>query len=143
MIGSCEWIRSPGRLECIHCGRVVYTKSRTAGVLCPVNSSPIVAAMPWQPSGGPGTELKTLLAGWPFHITPRPGCRCEEYAAQMDAWGADECERRLPQIVGWLRDEATARGLPFVDAAGRLLVRRALHRARKATPPPAESGPTG
>jgi hypothetical protein len=34
-------------------------------------------------------------------------------------------------IVGWLREEATKRGLPFLDAAGRLLVRRAIKNARK------------
>jgi hypothetical protein len=48
----------------------------------------------------------------------------------MDAWGPDECDRRLDEIVGWLRTEATGRGLPFVDAVGRVLVRRAIADAR-------------
>jgi hypothetical protein len=142
-VGACEWIHSPGRLECKHCGRVVITTSRTAGVWCPVSRKPVAAVVTAPTPRGPGAELKRMLAGWPFYITPRPGCRCEDYAAQMDAWGPDECSSRLPQIVGWLRDEAASRGLPFVDAAGRLLVRRAIARAKTDTPPPLKSGPTG
>jgi hypothetical protein len=52
----------------------------------------------------------------------------------MDAWGCDECERpeRIEEVVAVMREEATARGLPFLDLAGRLLVRRAIANARKA-----------
>jgi hypothetical protein len=42
------------------------------------------------------------------------------------------CEANLDTIVGWLREQAEARGLPFLDVAGRLLVRRAISNARKA-----------
>jgi hypothetical protein len=42
------------------------------------------------------------------------------------------CEANLDKIVGWLREQAEARGLPFLDLAGRLLVRRAIQNARKA-----------
>ena len=41
------------------------------------------------------------------------------------------CEAHLDEIVGWLREEATKRKLPFVDMAGRVLVRRAISNARK------------
>jgi len=53
----------------------------------------------------------------------------------MDEWGVEEASRpeRIDQVVGWLRDEAQARGLPFIDAIGRMLVRRAIHNARKLT----------
>lgn len=84
------------------------------------------------PTHGPGTELKKLLAGWPLRITYTPDCPCRSHAAQMDAWGCDECERRIDEIVGWLREEAHKRGLPFVDVAGRMLVRRAIRNARRA-----------
>ena len=55
-------------------------------------------------------------------------------ASQMDAWGCDECSRpeRIEEVVGVMREEAQARGLPFVDMAGRMLVRRAIANARKA-----------
>jgi hypothetical protein len=49
----------------------------------------------------------------------------------MNAWGADESEKRIDEIVGWLREEATKRKLPFIDAAGRLLVRRAIANAKR------------
>jgi hypothetical protein len=80
---------------------------------------------------GVGWHLKTLLQGWPFRITSTPGCPCNEMAARMDAWGPDECEVRIDEIVAHLRAEAAARGLPFLDVAGRLLVRRAIANARR------------
>jgi hypothetical protein len=51
----------------------------------------------------------------------------------MDQWGCDECERpeRIDEVVAVMREEATARGLPFLDIAGRLLVRRAIRNARR------------
>jgi hypothetical protein len=79
---------------------------------------------------GPGTELKKLLAR--VGITAAPACACNARARTMDANGCDWCEANLGTIVGWLREEATKRGLPFLDAAGRLLVKRAIRNARKA-----------
>lgn len=84
-----------------------------------------------QNSGGPGTELKRALAGWPFYITSSATCPCNAMAMQMDAWGPDGCEERIDAIVGHLRTQAQDRGLPFVDAVGRLLVRRAIRNARR------------
>ena len=83
-------------------------------------------------SRGPGAELSKLLKR--FGIEPTPTCPCHEMAAQMDAWGPDECSRpeRIDKIVAVMRAEAEARGLPFFDIAGRLLVRRAISTARKA-----------
>lgn len=78
-----------------------------------------------------GTALKALLAT--IGITADNNCSCNARAAEMDARGCDWCEANLDMIVGWLREEATNRGLPFLDAAGRLLVRRAIHNARQAT----------
>jgi hypothetical protein len=50
----------------------------------------------------------------------------------MDANGCDWCEANIEEIVGWLRESAAQRGLPFLDVAARLLVKRAIHNARKA-----------
>lgn len=87
---------------------------------------------PLPPSGGPGTELSKLLKR--FGIEPTPTCSCRAKAAQMDAWGCDECSKpeRIEEVVGVMRKEAQARGLPFLDAAARLLVKRAISNARKA-----------
>ena len=84
------------------------------------------------PNHGPGTELSRLLKR--FGIEPTPTCACRAKAAEMDAWGPDECEKpeRVAEVVAVMRAEAEARGLPFLDVAGRLLVRRAIRNARNA-----------
>ena len=64
-------------------------------------------------------------------IRPTPTCSCNANARQMDLWGADECEAREGEIVGWLRDQASARKLPFADFAARQLIRLAIRRARR------------
>lgn len=89
----------------------------------------IAAATPTRPAG-PGTELKKLLRS--VGITSTPGCSCNARARTMDANGCDWCQANIDTIVGWLREEAGKRRLPFVDVAGRLLVKRAIRNARKA-----------
>jgi hypothetical protein len=81
---------------------------------------------------GPGTELKKMLAT--IGIKAEPGCKCNARAAEMDrmekafpGW----CEANIDVIAGWLREEATKRGLPFIDAAGTVIVRRAISNARR------------
>ncbi len=92
---------------------------------------PVGFVLPLPPSG-PGTELSKLLKR--FGIEPTPTCQCRAKAAEMDAWGPDECEKpeRIEEVVAVMRAEAEARGLPFLDVAGRLLVRRAIRNARRA-----------
>ena len=51
-----------------------------------------------------------------------------EQEAREPGW----CAANINEIVGWLREEARARGLPFLDAAGRMLVRRAIRNAKRA-----------
>jgi hypothetical protein len=86
---------------------------------------------PLIPTHGPGTELSKLLKR--FGIEPTPTCACRAKAAQMDAWGPDECSKpeRIDEVVAVMRAEAEARGLPFIDVAGRMLVRRAIRNARR------------
>jgi hypothetical protein len=81
---------------------------------------------------GPGTELSRLLKRW--GIEPTATCPCRAKAPEMDQVGPDECERpeRIDEVVAVMRAEAHARGLPFLDAVGRLLVRRAIRNARRA-----------
>ena len=83
------------------------------------------------PTSGPGTELSKLLKR--FGINPTPTCQCRAKQQQMDAWGPDEASRpeRIDEVVAVMRAEAEARGLPFLDIAGRLLVRRAISNARR------------
>jgi hypothetical protein len=86
---------------------------------------------PAPPTHGPGTELSKLLKR--LGINPTPTCQCRAKAQQMDAWGCDECSKpeRIDEVVAVMREEAAARGLPFLDIAGRMLVRRAISNARR------------
>lgn len=83
------------------------------------------------PGYGPGTELKKMLAWWGIHETKT--CKCHEHAVIMDRWGADKCEQRMDVILGWIKAEAQRRKLPYVEMVGKMLVRRAIKRARART----------
>ena len=90
------------------------------------------APQPPAPTHGPGVELKKLLKR--IGIVATPNCSCNARARRMDEEEAKSpgwCAAHLDEIVGWLREEATKRKLPFLDAAGRVLVRRAISNARK------------
>ena len=103
---------------------------------CPALSQAIrLPQPPAPPTNGPGTELSKLLKR--FGIEPTPTCQCRAKAQQMDQWGCDECSKpeRIEEVVAVMRAEAAARGLPFLDVAGRLLVRRAIANARRTAPP--------
>ena len=83
--------------------------------------------------GGPGTELKRLLAGWPFGFVAGPDCKCNRRARYMDEMGCQWVEQNIEECVGYLRESAADRGLPFLDVAARLLIRRAIRNARRAS----------
>lgn len=96
----------------------------TDGVAIPL--PPSTAARPCLP----GTHLKQLLARFGISAD-EPGCQCKSRAALMDRQGCEWVEANADTVVGWLREEAQKRGLPFIDAAGKILVREAVRRARK------------
>lgn len=114
-----------GDIWTIDTGHKSYPASSSGGS----TSSPAVQ----RAASGPGTELSKLLKR--FGIEPTPTCACRAKAAEMDAWGPDECSKpeRINEVVAVMRAEAEARGLPFVEIAAKLLVRRAIHNARQAT----------
>ena len=75
---------------------------------------------PPKPLPGPGAALKVILglAG----IVASPTCSCNARAAQMDSWGEWESLKRLPEICGWLKEEADKREMWFFRPAGYALV---------------------
>jgi hypothetical protein len=89
----------------------------------------VAMSEPQQETKGPGTEMKKLLAK--IGITSSPDCQCNARARYMDEQGPEWCEQNMAEILGWLREEAEKRKLPFVDFAGRLLVKKAIANARK------------
>jgi len=116
-----------GSCKCTVCGVEVQCVSCS----CHRNCDGFQPEAPAPPTHGhgPGTELKKLLAK--VGITATPDCSCNARAAEMDRQGVEWCEANLGTIVGWLREQAEARGLPVLDIAGRLLVRRAISNARR------------
>lgn len=147
----CQWVESDDLWTCSQCNAVVMKSAiperplAACRVGAEANGVPFrdVAIAKKDPTqfqrmiNGPGTELKLLIGK--VGITASPGCQCNAHAVQMNLWGPDECERKIDQIVGWLRDEATRRGLPFIETLGRMLVRRAISNARKKQRPAIDS----
>jgi len=111
--------RSPGDYVCTKCGAsILYSGALPLRRICDVQSTEL-----------PGTELHALLGK--FGLTASGDCKCNQRARYMDEMGCDWCEANIDEIVGWLRESAAERGLPFLDVAARLLVRRAIANARR------------
>ena len=77
----------------------------------------------------PGTILSKMIKSVGIGMTD--SCSCKAHAIEMNNNGNDWCEQNIDTIVGWLRDEAKRRNLPFIDAIGKLLVSRAIKKSRK------------
>lgn len=77
----------------------------------------------------PGTILSKMIKSVGIQMTDT--CSCKRHALEMNEKGNDWCESNIDTIVGWLRDEAKRRSLPFMDALGKLLVSRAIKKSRK------------
>ena len=77
----------------------------------------------------PGTVLSKMIKSVGIQMTD--SCSCKRHALEMNENGNDWCEQNMDTVVGWLREEAQRRGLPFMDALGKLLVGRAIKKSRK------------
>jgi len=88
-------------------------------------------------ASGTGTELKALLRM--VGITSSPSCSCNARAEDMDSKGIKWCLWNVRTVVGWLKEEAVKRQLPFSSlgagalvcaavacAAGRLALKKAV-----------------
>lgn len=78
---------------------------------------------------GVGYHTKRLLRR--FLLTAKGGCGCGSRAAAMDRRGPDWCESHIDTIVGWMRIGAKKRKLPFSSRGATLLIRLAIHNARR------------
>ena len=124
MSAYCKLVNDGELQRCEVCGATFAATGRVRAVCGIVRVKPKPAF-----AGGPGTELKRLLAS--IGINASSNCACNGKAKTMDVRGVEWCTVNVGTIVGWLREEASRRGLPFVDVVGRMLVRRAIHNARK------------
>jgi hypothetical protein len=80
-------------------------------------------------TGGVGSTLKSLLKK--IGITATPNCSCNRRAAEMDKLGPQWCRDNIDAIVGWLKEEAVKRNLPFVEFAAKKLVQLAICKYEK------------
>lgn len=122
--------REDGTRVCLPCGMPLQHRGERE-YRCPGCGLRVLASegdARWL-SAGPGTELKKLLRRMGFKSIR--GCNCNAKARQMDQRGCEWCEQNLDEILGWLKEEAGKRGLPFLNVAARILVRRAIANARK------------
>lgn len=94
-------------------------RSTSGETLTAEQAAAIIEATP-----GVGTELKRLLAR--IGIVATPECKCNKRAMHMNYQGVEWCEANIPEIVGWLREAASDRGLPFMDWVGRRIVLAAI-----------------
>ena len=78
---------------------------------------------------GVGTELKKVFRKLGIRITPE--CLCELRATRMDQMGSQWCLQNIELIIDWLEDEAERQAMLFVRLAAKLLVKRAIRKARK------------
>jgi len=119
---------------CSACGRVVRNGAFPIYAVCRARGGSTVAEAVASAKAaeefGPGTELHALLGKFGIHVSR--DCKCKSRVRYMNQMGADWCEDNIDTIVSFLREAAEERGLPFLDVAGRMLVRRAIHNARKA-----------
>ena len=76
--------------------------------------------------GGVGSSFKALLATVGF----QPCETCNNYARKMDREGPDWCEENEDLILGWIKNNARKRGVPYVRFAVRQVLRLAIKQAR-------------
>ena len=110
--------------------RAQFTAMQPPAPIDPTANLPGAFEPPKPLFAGPGTYLKKYLSK--IGITATPTCSCNAKANHMDAMGVKWCEENLDLIVGWLKEEATNRKLPFIDLPARMLVKHAISSAKKA-----------
>lgn len=125
MVDFTNSIHCTSRVHCVTCR--ADAKWRTdlgAPDICPSGATDGIRILV-----GPGSELKRVLK-W-FGIAAQPNCKCNARAREMDLKGVAWCEENTDTIVGWLKEEARNRNLPFLEPVGRRLVKFAIRNARK------------
>lgn len=78
---------------------------------------------------GPGTILAGMFGA--MGIKSAPNCSCKAHAIRMNAEGNDWCEANIGTILDWLRQEATKRKLPFIEAAAKAMVKKSIAKSRR------------
>jgi hypothetical protein len=80
---------------------------------------------------GVGTELKKIISWFNIHATPN--CTCNQKAKTMNDNGIEWCKNNQNIILGWLKEEAEKRKLPFITYVAKKVIKIAIYRAEKAS----------
>lgn len=129
---DCKLVKLPdGRAYCSECDPKKESVLSSVHVHrnCPRKKQQLRRQISHQPERGPGVELKALL--YRFGIQATEECKCHKRAIIMDERGEEWCEENIDTIVGWLKEEATKRHLPFSKTLGKLLIKRAIRNSRQ------------
>lgn len=78
---------------------------------------------------GPGTILAGMFSA--IGIKSSPTCSCRRHAIEMNRMGIEWCEENISTICGWLEQECKQRKIPYVETVAKMVVNRALTKARK------------
>lgn len=77
----------------------------------------------------PGSILASMFSS--IGIKAGPQCSCKRHALEMNRKGIEWCENNMDTILGWLKEETEKRKLPWVETVARMVVNRALSKAKK------------
>jgi len=97
-------------------------------VLAKLRRSPVVDHQPAHDESGIGSAMKMLLS-W-FGHRPTGKCKCNKHVVTMNRWTAAQCWKNAEVIIGWLNEEATARGITFYRWYGYLALATAIALAK-------------
>lgn len=123
---ACKAQANPMDVNHVTASKAIYTltlkgKSFDRTLLRLVNSAV-------EKQSGPGTELEKLIS---WFKKKNNSCGCSSRIQKMNAWGPNECEKRIDTIVRWLRHSAAKQKVPFIKPVAEKLIKRAIENARK------------
>lgn len=82
-----------------------------------------------QNPNGPGSILTGMIST--LGIKSSSSCSCRRHALEMNDKGPDWCDQNTETILGWLKEESTKRGLPYVEMVAKAMVQRAINKSRR------------
>jgi hypothetical protein len=78
---------------------------------------------------GAGTILSNMLSV--IGLKSSSACACRRHAIEMNENGPDWCEQNLDTIIAWLKEESAKRKLPFIESVAKMMVNKAISKARE------------
>ena len=108
---------------------VLFHSNKQWGMTVLSTEKPPNMVFAWTPEPGVGAEVKKLLKK--IGIEASKNCACNRHAMIMDYHGPEWCLENMDTILEWLEVEAKKKKMPFIKAAGRILVKRAIRNHKR------------